>query len=257
METLPILGSEWDGYSYPYGEGLLARVHFDARAAAEPAHTGHANCIRAILFLPANRVRRDGQPASAAEMEALIGHQRRLIDQLLAASVRCRFVGSLLYGGMFDLVFQAEDQDAERFKTVVTEWSGTTSPCRVEVKEAPGWGFFDTRVRPSPEHAQQIGDRRVIQALIAAGSDPRQPHQLDHRIVGPPEVLWQIASDLEANGFTRARFPDEEDVLLISTVSPLDLFEIWNTTGRLVGYCAKCGARYDGWGAAVVPSQGR
>jgi regulator of RNase E activity RraB len=184
-------------------------------------------------------------------MGSLLAHQRRLVDQLTARSVRCRFVGSMLYGGMFDLVFQVEAQESGRFKTAVAEWAGTALPCRVEVKQSSGWDFFDAKVRPSPAHAQQIADRRVIQGLIDAGSDPAIPHQLDHRIEGPPEVLRQIARDLEANGFVRARFP-AEDVLLINTESPLDLMEIWDTTGRLVGYCANCGARYDGWGAAVV-----
>jgi regulator of RNase E activity RraB len=256
METVPpMVGPDWGGYSYHYGDGLLARIHFDVRAAEESPHTGHPNGIRVILFIPQGRVGRDGQPASAAEMESLLARQRRLVEQLTAAAVRCRFVGSMLYGGMFDLVFQADPRDTERLKALVAGWSKTVAPYRVEVRESAGWEFFDSRVRPSPEHAQQIADRRVIESLIEAGSDPTQPHQLDHRIVGPADVLRRIARDLEANGFTRARFPGDS-VLLINTVAPLHLFEIWNTTGRLVGYCAKCGARYDGWGAAVVPARG-
>src|SRR5271168_303901 len=101
----PIIWPDWDGYSYPYGDGLLARIHFDRLAAQESLHSGHPECIRAILFLSPDRVRRDGQPVSAEEMETLLALHRRLVDLLTARTVCCRFVGSMLYSGMFDLVF--------------------------------------------------------------------------------------------------------------------------------------------------------
>jgi hypothetical protein len=255
-EDSPIIGPDWDGYSYPYGDGLLARINFDTRTARESPHIGYPECVRVILFIPPDRLRPDGQPVSVEEMESLLAENHRLVDHLSTNSVHCRFVGSMLYGGMFDLVFQVESQECERFKTTVSEWTGTAPAYRVEVKQSSGWDFFDAKVRPSPAHAQQIADRQAIQALIDAGSDPTRPHQLDHRIEGPPEVLRQIASDLEAKEFVNARFPSE-NVLLINTESPLDLLEIWDTTGRLVEYCANRGARYVGWGAAVVHSGGR
>jgi hypothetical protein len=255
INQYPIVGPDWDGYSYLYGDGLLARIHFDTFAVKESPHIGYPKCIRVILFIPPDRVRPDGQPGSIQETESLLTQQRALIDHLTTSSVRCRFVGSMFYGAMFDLVFQVEPQDSGEFKATVTKWTKTTSPYRVEVKQSSGWDFFDAKVRPTPAHIQQIADRRVIQALIENGSDPKSPHQLDHRIEGPPEVLCRIAKELEANGFLRARFPSE-GVLLINTESPLELLEIWDTTGRLVGYCANLGARYDGWGAAVVHGKG-
>lgn len=250
-ETLPIAGPHWDGYSYRYGDGLLARINFDALAAGESHHSGHAECVRVILFIPPDRVRNDGQPCSADEMQSLLAQQRRLVDQLTAGSVRCRFVGSMLYGGMFDLVFQVESRDVRKFKSAVDAWAGVATQYRADTKQSSGWDFFDAKIRPSAAHRQQISDRQIIQALIDAGSDPTQLHQLDHRIEGPPEVIRQIASDLQANGFVCPRFPTE-DALLINSESPLDLLQISAITGRLVGYCADCGARYDGWGAEVV-----
>src|SRR5262249_27108548 len=122
-DNCPIVGPDWDGYSYPYGDGLLARIHFDRLAAEESPHTGHPECIRAILYMPEDRVRGDGQPVSAEEMESLLGQQRRLVNLLTARAVCCRFVGSMLYGGMFDLVFQVEAHETRRFKAAVAEWA--------------------------------------------------------------------------------------------------------------------------------------
>jgi hypothetical protein len=251
----PIIGPNWGSYSYQFGDGLLARIHFDAQATAELQHAGYTDCVRVILFMPGERVHQNGQPGSSGELKALLARQRQFVDHLVAESVNCRFVGSMLYGGMFDLVFQIDSEDFGRFKASASEWAKTASPYRVEIKQLQGWDFFDSKVRPSPEHRQQIEDRRIIQELIKAGSDPKKRHQLDHELVGPNRILSQVARDLQGNGFLHPRFPTE-GVLVIRTESSLDLFEVWGTTRQLVRYCASCGVRYGGWGAAIVPATG-
>jgi hypothetical protein len=175
----PVMGTKWGGYTYQFGEGFVARIHFDAEVADETHHSGYTECLRVILFIPEDRVRQDGQPISVMECETLRTHERQLVDHLLAESVPCRLVGEMLYGGMFDLVFQVEAIGVGKFRAITSEWVKTASPYRIEIKHLEGWGFFDSKVRPSPEHRQQIEDRLVIEELIKAGSNPKARHQLD------------------------------------------------------------------------------
>jgi regulator of RNase E activity RraB len=245
--SVPVAGDNWDFYSYVYGEGQRAMIRFDVTAAKEPEHAGYGNCRRVIVFIDPDSVRDDGLPIKE-QFEALTALEDALIRDLTDAGVDCRFIGCMTYGGMRDFVFQVEDTAG--FAKVASRWVGDRGGNRVGLEESDGWDFFDRKVRPEPGHWRQIENRRVIQALLEAGSNPERPHPLEHAFRGPPENLKKIAAALEADGFSRMSF--EGDFLVLSKPSPLDLDEISRLTDALEGFSASVGAEYDGWGTPVV-----
>ncbi len=250
-QIIPIVGSEWGSYSYLYNDGMLARIQYDVITAKEPIHTGYSMCIRPIIFIHQDNFLPNGQPRPDGELASLLNQQQRLIKLLTDQAVQCRFVGAMFYGGMFDLVFQVEPKDSDKFNLMLNEWVDDEFPYRIEVKESSGWDFYDTKIRPSAAQAHQQIDRQIINKLIEAGSDPTKLHQLEHVIQGTPRVLRRIARKLKHLGFLNPQYP-QKNVLMVYSQSVLDPMEVWNQTGPLVEFCEKYGATYDCWGAEKI-----
>jgi regulator of RNase E activity RraB len=240
-----MIGGEMESYSYVYGGGMRALISFDVAAAMERRHEGHPHGRRIIVFVDARGVRPDGLPADTAELIAL---EDDLTARLRQASIDCRFVGRMTYGGMRELVFQVED--AAGFDALVGGWIGAQRGRRIEVRPKDGWSFFDEKIRPTAAHWQQIQDRKVIAALLEAGSDPARPHPLEHTFKGPARGLDEIARQLGADGFREIRRSD--DVLVLVRPSPLDLEMVSRLTGALAAFAEAVGVAYDGWGSPVV-----
>ena len=247
---MPVRENNWDGYSYIFGDGLVARIHFDVQAAQETQHFGYDICVRVIVHIPVDQVVATGQPTSQA-LERLLQEQSRLIEILEKESFKCRFVGMMLYAAMSDMVFQVEPDELQRMDASISGWAKSLADFRIETTRSPGWNFFDSKVRPSIQHAQQISDREVIKALLAAGSNPDKTHRLKHTFLGPEKVLRALAKDLKKWGLKDPVFPDKE-VLQMTTASTLNIMAISQLTGQLARYCADHGLVYDGWGAEIV-----
>jgi regulator of RNase E activity RraB len=242
-----VIGDSWEMYTYTYGEGMRVVISFDVEAAREKEHRGYGRTMRVILYIPMPQVHENGLPVGEV-LPSLAEVEERLLKLLRKGGVACRFVGRMTYGGMRELIFQAEGE--EPFRACVEQLAQQVDAFKVELREGEGWRFFDKKVSPAPVYWQQISDRRVIDQLLKAGTDPEALHVLDHTLVGEPETLEKIRRQLEADGFKKTG--GEGDVLVMSRASPLDLDAIFGLTSRLSGYCAQMGVEYDGWGAAVI-----
>jgi regulator of RNase E activity RraB len=243
------VSEHWQVYSYTFGEGQRAIIRFDHDAATERAHHGHTRCRRVIIFLPLEQIAPNGLPRRYEMLESVEKWEDSLLEALTAAGVDGRLVGVMTYHGLRDIVFQVTD--ADHFALVVEHFKATLPGVRIETKGSEGWEFFDTRVAPSPDNWRRINDRITVEHLLEAGTDPTQPHALEHHFLGPPERLKFLAEQLSGAGFTGTHAGGDQ--LTMTKVAPLDPEVISEETVKLAGYCAKIGVRYDGWGALVIP----
>jgi regulator of RNase E activity RraB len=242
----------WEVYSYTYGDGMVAVISFDVESAEAEEHADHPHGRRVIAFLPEGEVSDNGLPSQKA-VQRLDALEDGLLQALRAANVEGRFVGRMTYGGMREFVFQVTD--APGFARALTAWRDWQNGWRIETREREGWGFFDEKVRPSANGWRQIADRRVIDQLLQAGTDPDREHVLEHFFDGPVEALRQIAAALAEDGFA-GEVDEAEGRLMMARAEPLDLPVINRLTTALAHYSEGLGAHYDGWGTPVLRDEG-
>jgi hypothetical protein len=120
-----------------------------------------------------------------------------------------------------------------------------------DVSEHDGWDFFFESVWPSETSWLIIMDRRVIDQLVKAGSDPAKPHAIEFVFRGEPPALAEMRRVLEARGYTLVESAPAEARLVMALRLPLDLTAISGESIAHRDACARLGLDYSGWGASV------
>jgi regulator of RNase E activity RraB len=247
-KTLSICGDSWAVYTYTYGEGQRAVISFDVVLGKEDTHQGYQTCKRVIAFIPASEVSPNGMPGSKGISDALNKFEDDVVGNLEKQGVDCKLTGRMTYGGMRDFVFQVEDTAA--FDQVVEKAIAKNKTFKFEIKESPGWQFFDEKVKPKPVYWMQIEDMKVIENLLRAGSNPNVLHMIEYVITGDKAKLQKVCNDMVKNGFKEISLDDS--ALVIGKESRLNIDEIFSVTSRFFGYCPANGVEYDGWGTKVI-----
>lgn len=100
-------------------------------------------------------------------------------------------------------------------------------------------------------------DARVIENLVAAGSDISKPHNIDFFMFLPSKATAKAAAaDIEQLGYTTASVERPSGQprwqLHATRVMAPQLESMTATTRTLEALAAKYGGDYDGWGTGVV-----
>ena len=102
-------------------------------------------------------------------------------------------------------------------------------------------------------------DAAILAALTRAGSDVRQPHEIEFFLFFPTEAAAEgVAARLRADGFvTRVSLDADgpEWLCLATRLLRPDLGELGLLRTRLSALASEAGGAYDGWGATVVEPQ--
>jgi regulator of RNase E activity RraB len=109
---------------------------------------------------------------------------------------------------------------------------------------------------------QLAGDHAVIQRLIQAGDDPRQPHVIDHHMLSSTELslkeLSRVAQLLafQVTPVTRETTQDSklEFSCYLKTMSTTALPFISRQSILMAALAEAFGCTYNGWGAQIVKS---
>jgi len=245
-KKVQVIGQSWEVYAYTYNEDQVAIISFDLELAQEETHKGYSQCRRVLFFFDPSRIYENGMPVEE-DLELHKQIEDDLTGLLTRKGIDCQFVGRMTYGGLREYVFQVED--SRGFDALVPGWLKTVTAFRSEVRQKEGWDFFDEKVCPDRSGWQQIFDRRVVEGLIEAGSNPELPHDLEHCFVGPVDRLQNIAQKLGEHGFKQVSF--EGDTLVLSYQQVLDPVDISELTSSLAEIAEGAGVSYDGWGAMV------
>ncbi len=240
-----VFDDNWDVYSYGMESGPMF-VSFYAGAQNIPRER-FGLCARVLL--PIRKPNQNGGP-SGAEAEELWAHEDRLTEALTAEQVPCVLVARLTHAGQRELVFQLANW--ESFRPTVGAWMEATGDDEIDVSEHEGWDFFDECVWPSATDWLLIQDRRVVDALIEAGSNPALDHSLDFVFRGPAASLLQLREALAARGYVLHPDENEDPEQLVMVIRmPLDLDRIFEESLANAEHCESLDVEFDGWGAAV------
>lgn len=205
-------GSDWNHYTYVYGEGKAARVDFDIEAAVLPTDDS----------LQGLRVR---WTDSAVD--------RTTLSRILDAD-DAWLVGRLTYADQQELVLQVEGSRDLGSLVGALEQAGAT------VERTKGWDYFNDRVVPTPQDWRRIQDREALERLDL---DHDGELRVLHRMVGPSASLDRLVDRLDDEGFELVARDGEH--LTLAHAHPIG--DISRITLGLMRICEPLGVAYDGW----------
>jgi regulator of RNase E activity RraB len=241
-----IFAGEWEMYVGRSESGPVY-VTFDVSVATARELPDLPHCVR-VMF----RVQKPGPLGIPLQEEAerLMALENDLCAALGAAGVLCRLVARLAHGGVWESVFMVGDLGS--FQQVLESWWKQRPELKLHFSTHPGWQFYDTAVRPSQAQWQWIRERRVVDALVRRGSDPRKEHVLQFFFLGPPGPLQQLEAELRTRGYEPGLSDVAQGKLVMVLKAPLDVDLIAGQSLALADLCKPLGVTYDGWGAGVV-----
>jgi regulator of RNase E activity RraB len=242
-----VVFDSWDTYVSQCDDGPLF-ISFDVEAAEKDLTHTLTHCARVII--PIHRPNKNGGPASP-ESEHLYDLEDELCTALVDHGVSCRLVGRLTCAGIRELVFQVDNWDS--FRPPVGLLIMAHEDYEIDVSEHEGWTFFNDVIRPTADIWLMLADRRVIQGLLEAGSNPEKPHALEFVFNGDEEGLRQAARNLQKRGYVPLSPPDfsSGQVVMVKKMA-LDEEAILAESQAHKELAEEYGIEYDGWGAEVV-----
>jgi regulator of RNase E activity RraB len=242
---MDIMRGQWNGYAYRFGQGERCIVTFDI-SACDPANQRPSQLRRVIGFSPENHISPEGIPSPQA-FARLKQIEFALLERLDASRVAAWMIGTQVYRGYRELLFQVDDLRgfAKAYEAVEAKFGG------MELIEHPDWKFFNDKIRPGVIGQNHIGNRDVITGLKQAGSDLSAEHTLEHLFLGPPAALDAVQRKLASRKFVvEGR---GEGALTMTIDEPLDDQDLIDSMTMWLREVAEdAGATYDGWGAMVV-----
>lgn len=242
MSVLPQDG--WESYPYQTENGLVVASFHTGADKVEKGQYPYCARVQIAIKEPNS----NGGPRQE-EAEVLWTMEDRLVESLDAAETPCLLVGRLTHGGRRELVFQVADYGP--FRPPVGRWMQTHRDYDTDVSEHDGWDFFFQSVWPSYTSWLMILDRRVIDKLVQAGSDPAKPHSLEFAFRGKVDQLAILQRKLESRNYTLLALSPEDSQLVMAVSMRLELQSIFRESLAHRDECAKLGLDYDGWGASV------
>ena len=247
MKKIKIVVGPWEMYHYRRENGMLCVVSFDLGLAQSEPIAELNQSYRIVLHLLPENTQAGGLPVEGMVVQ-LEDIERDLVKSLETAKVNCRMVGRQTYEGKREMVFQVEN--GEHFEQIYGIWAADFTDFKVEQVQSEGWDFFEQHLKPTMMDWQQVVDRRMIEKLLKAGSNPSKVHELEHTITGEMESLQIMAEELAHGGFTVAELGGGE--LVVKRASYLNVEEISMVTSALFRFAHDLGLVYEGWGARVV-----
>lgn len=169
-------------------------------------------------------------------------------------------VGRITSCGRREFYFYAKSD--EGFEETITEAMEAFEDYEFETgsQEDEEWSQYFDVLYPSPEDAQQIFNRQVIDRLSDSGDSLETPRAVDYFANFPSsESRSQFIAEVVAKGYevVGQRFNNEPGAELpytvnLQRVSPIDWDTIDEFTFELFDLAAEHEGEYDGWGSPVV-----
>jgi hypothetical protein len=235
----------WETYSYTTDSGpVFVGFHTEANKIDRGKYP---YCARVMITIKAPN--HNGGPARE-EAQVLWDLEDRLGEALDGAHVPCLLLGRLTHSGTRELVFQVTDYTP--FRPPVGRWICEHKAYEIDVSEHDGWGFYFESVWPAETSWLLIMDRRVVNNLVKAGSNPSKPHSLEFVFRGEESGLRQMQAALNLRGYSLLNFSAKESCLIMARNMPLDVGAIFKESVVHHEQCLRFGVEYDGWGAATV-----
>lgn len=237
-----------DNYFYHYNQGRnKALIEFDP-AYQEILHRGSLNDgCRVIIYVDPQHTQADGLPTDA-HLQTVRNLEKDLSAHLEKKGVHAKLVGTMVYGGMMDVVYMVNG--LSNFQSALNAWKKRQKAYRIDEMSLVGWTFYDEKLVPKGFHWHQISDSRVVEQLKAAGTNMEVGHWTEHTILGAPEKLQQVLEQMKPLDYYLVSM--EGETLVLEKNLQLKAEEIFEAIAPLRVLCENLGIVYDGWGALVV-----
>jgi uncharacterized protein (TIGR01619 family) len=197
--------------------------------------------------------------ASEEEEELLTSIEDAFIDAVELTSDAI-LVGRITTCGRREFYFYAKSD--EGFDETITEAMEDFDDYEFETgsQEDEDWSQYLDVLYPSPEDAQQIFNRQVIDRLSESGDSLETPRAVDYFAnFASPEDRSAFIAEVVDKGYevVGQKFRDEPDADLpysvnLKRVSPIDWDTIDEYTFELFDLAREHEGEYDGWGSPVV-----
>lgn len=241
-----ITNENWEFYqSYDENERVVFTT-IDLTYSEPESQKGFEGELFIRIRIPEDRLD-DGIP-TPEEQHSQNAREDELCNMLIKRRVKCMQVGRLTFGGQKQYVF--EYNDLEGFQQVFDEWKGLfNKDYTLELNLLQPFEYYRDLL-PDQYIWQQIGNRHVIDQLVAAGSDETKEHFIEHGIFGKEEDLKRLWDELKEKDIEMIQM--EGDFLEVGIKSSIDLDDITNQTDYLLEMAEKHNCKYDGWNTAVM-----
>jgi regulator of RNase E activity RraB len=249
-----------DFYMFSYDQGLRASVTYDRRFEDPSERVAHPHGRRVILY--SQSLTSEHLYETLLPLEPELARWRGLEKSLLAAldvgGVRHVKAGHMIYGGLYDILFQTADPGA--FDAIYQRWTCEGERGRIESRESQGWSYFEDKIQPRDARRLWSTNAKMIEALRGAGLDVSRPQAIEHHFLGDMAALREAAAflPLAIPGQTvqvavTPSSPDgAETGQLTATVSVvLDPEIVSAQEWQFRTIATELGLDYDGWGAHV------
>jgi regulator of RNase E activity RraB len=259
---MSVNANQLDFYMFSYDRGLRASVTYDKRFEDPKERVAYPHGRRVILYsqsLTSEHLHENLLPLES-ELSRWRGLEKSLLAALDASGVRYVKAGHMIYGGLYDILFQTAEPGA--FDGVYQRWMRDGERGRIEDRESEGWAYFEEKIQPKDARRFWSANAKMIEALRGAGLDVSRPHAIEHHFLGDVLALREAAAfiQLAMPGQTvqvtvTPGSPDgDERGQLTATVSVvLDPEIVSLQEWQLRKIASELGVDYDGWGAHVGP----
>jgi regulator of RNase E activity RraB len=247
---------EWELYPTQLNEdGNPAVVLFEATVAGEAPLESHDHLTRVIVTL------QDPDPETmlvqASESKVLYAMEDALVKKM-TGDFGARYVGRVATLGVCDFAFYLPAPDG--LEAALTKVMGAWPKYEYELDSHKDteWEFYGTILFPSREEWQWIMDNRVVNSLEDQGDPLETSRKVDHHLDLPDKESVDKFMDGLAGFKLVGTEPNEEGGLTIqiSGEHAADLDTVQGMTLFLLDRAEELGGDYDGWGCAVMESEG-
>lgn len=252
-----------DFYMFSYDGDLSAAITYDTRFEDPAERAAYPHGRRVILYsqsLTSEHLHPNLLPLDP-ELARWRGIEKSLVDALDAGGVRHVKAGHMIYGGLYDILFQVAEPGA--FDAAYERWTRGGERGRLEVRACEGWSYYEDKIQPKEARSLWSTNAKMIEALRAAGLDVSVPQPIEHRFLGDMNALREAATLIriamtgKSVQVTVAPGSDgDERGQLTATISVvLDPELVSAQEWQLRKVADELGVDYDGWGAHVGPAR--
>ena len=247
MKKPRVVDGQWEMFHFTRPNGKVTVVSFDLEVAQGSRPEGFDTCFRVVLHLLPENVQPGGLPVEGMTVQ-LEEIERDLVKSLETATVKARMVGRLTHDGKREMVFQVGDP--AHFESILSIWLDDFTDFQATFTAESGWEFFENEIMPTAVDWQQVIDRKIIDKLLKAGTNPTKVHVLEHTLTGDEQNLQVMAEELAGGGFQVIHFGGGE--LVVQRASYLDIDTVSAISGALFRFANDLEVKYEGWGARIV-----
>ena len=243
FKTHSITNDNWEVYQSYVPNEKVCFTTIDLTYNEPEAQQGFKGELFIRIRIPNNKLVED--IPNPDELSYQNQKENELCEALIQARIKCIQVARLMFDGQKQYIF--EYNDLEGFKNVFTNWMQTfSSDYAIELNLLSPFEYYKDLL-PDTFIWQQIGNRKVIEQLVAAGSNTHKTHFIEHTIYGNTEDLKHLFDELKQHNISLIHL--EGDLLEVGISSSIELDDITAQTNYLIVEAEKYNCEYDGWSA--------